>query len=155
MLKFIALLLSLLLGLFSFSAEEPSVPGNEQQLLADYYEATVATVGGDHYSEMVLYRNANGSYEIDLFTKFEDEPEICSVYPADETYYDAIVSVVKENGIDKWNDTKYVAGLTGKEYAFRFYLDGEYYRVTSDNMPDDGLTALAAIRNVLGKAFTD
>ncbi len=155
MLKLIALLLSLLLGLFSFSAEEPLVPEDEQQLLADYYEATVATVGGDHYSEMVLYRNADGSYEVDLFSKYEDEPEICKTYPADETYYDAVLSVVKENGMDKWNDTRFVPGLTGKEYVCRFCLDGEYYRFSSDNMPEDGMHAVAAFRDVLGKAITD
>ena len=133
---------------------DPGSPGeaiNEENLRFDYYEATVATQGGDCYTKYALYE-----YEMDrmILAQFEKEPEgeekmsFCFV-PA--SVLDECMEVIKKYKMQNW---KGETGLRGKEYAVRFSDDGELQRVSSDHMPENGREAFEAVSEVLAEAWS-
>lgn len=121
--------------------------GEEQIMLVDYYRATVATVGGDGYSETVLYRNSDGSCEVHYYSKYEgDAEEAHTAYAVDPGVLEEVFKIIRENKIASWNDKKYAAGLDGARYVLKFRdSKGEYIRVSSDNMPEDGVSVMNAV----------
>ena len=52
----------------------------------------------------------------------------------------------------KWKDE---VGMTGKIYVVRVTVDGEFYRITSEAMPEDGMKAFDEIAGILVSAWKD
>ncbi len=121
-----------------------------ENLLFDYYEATVATVGGDEREEYCLYKYTDTQLVLALYRKEEDSDEtmVCCTVPA--SVLDDCMDLVKKYKMRKWKDG---SGLRGKMYVVKFMDDGELKRVSSDDMPDNGRDAFDLIGGVLGSAF--
>ena len=101
-----------------------------ENLLFDYYEATVATVGGDGYDEYCLYKYTDSKLVLACYSKMEDEEEKMVFCIVDPSVLDECMDLV------------------------RFMSSGELIRVTSDDMPDNGLEAFYEIENVLSTAWS-
>lgn len=123
----------------------------EQVLLVDYCKKTVATVGGDGYSETVLYQNRDGSCEVHFYSKYEyDKAEKHSGYTVDPAVIEAVYKIINDNKIMQWNDKYNSFGMEGAEYVLKFRGNGgEYIRCTSEHMPDDGLSIMGSVNALL------
>lgn len=121
--------------------------GEEQVMLIDYYSAVVATVGGDGYDETVLYQNKDGSCEIHYFSKYEsDEEESHRVYRADPEVIEAAYDIINKNDMASWNEKYDGPGLDGGYYSLKFRNnEGEYVKVSSDSMPEDGINLMGEV----------
>ena len=123
----------------------------EQVLLVDYCKKTVATVGGDGYSETVLYQNRDGSCEVHYYSKYEyDKAEKHSGYSVDPAVIDAAYKIINDNRMVQWNHKYDSFGMEGAEYILKFRgSGGEYIRCSSEHMPDDGLSIMGSVNALL------
>ncbi len=119
-------------------------------LLFDYYEATVATVGGDESEEYCLYEYNDMELVLVRYSKTEDSEETMVYCTVPVSVLDDCMDLVKKYKMRKWKDG---SGLRGMKYVVKFMDDGELKRVSSDEMPDNGRDAFYAIRDVLGTAW--
>ncbi|MBR0416434.1 MAG: hypothetical protein IJI56_01335 [Firmicutes bacterium] len=112
-------------------------------MLFDYYEATVGTDGGDGYTEYVLY-SWEGGHDLLLarYTKSygeEEQMRVCRV--PESTLYECLAEV-NRHGMKSWKDG---VAITGEYYVVQFMEDGNTVRISSDDMPEDGFSAFGAI----------
>ena len=122
------------------------------EMVFDYYEATVATVGGDGHDEFVLYRRPNGSMILAKYSQWGDAEESCrACLVSDSALYDCL-KIVDDNKMRKWNEMDGV-GITGAAYVVKFREADRTVRVSSDNMPEDGQRAFGEIEQALSKAW--
>ena len=131
---------------------ESCITGENQ--VFDYYEAVVATVGGDGHDEYVLYRYTDAELVLALYSRWDEDggEETMSYCVVPASVLDDCMALVKRYKMHKW---KKGAGLRGKEYVVRFLQDGEQVRVSSDEMPERGEEAFYEIRSVLVSAWAE
>ena len=122
------------------------------EMVFDYYEATVGTVGGDGHDEFVLYRRPNGVMLMAKFSQWGDAAESCrACIMTDSALYDCL-ELVDKNNMRKWNEQDGLA-ITGAAYVVKFREADRTVRVSSENMPEDGRKAFGEIEQVLSKAW--
>ena len=132
------------LSLISDKAPEDFI--KNENMVFDYYEATVATVGGDESTEYVLYEYDASRMILACYQKSEDSEEVMTYRIVEASVLDDCMALVKKYKMSKWDKGR---GLNGKIYVVKFMDAGEMKRVSSDQMPDDGREAFNSIRNVL------
>ena len=133
---------------------EPSSPDEcitNENLVFDYYEATVATVGGDGYDEYCLYKYTDNELVLACYSKMEDQEEKMDFCVVPSTVLDDCMDQVKQNNMLEWKDGR---GLNGKRYVVKFMSGGELKRVSSDDMPENGREAFYSIESVLSTAWS-
>ena len=125
-----------------------------ENMVFDYYEATVATVGGDGYDEMVLYtRQADDLLILARYGRWGEGAETCKATFVPYYVLDECMAVVEKYQMGSWKDG---SALGGKIYVVKYLQDGEIVRVSSDNMPmEDGPSAFGEIDHILGAAWSD
>ena len=138
-------------------AHLPDIPDNireeikDESMLFDYIEKTMATVGGDGYTEYVLYERDNGYGTILVkYTKEDGDEEHAQACLVPDETWDQCMNIVRSCKMEEWDKGH---GLKGKYYAVRFAKDGKTVRVSSDEMPEDGMDAFSLIEDILGEAF--
>ena len=127
-------------------ADDPKDYITNENMVFDYYEATVATVGGDESTEYVLYKFDDTQLILARYDQEEDSEETMNYCLVSSSVLDDCMKLVKKYKMQKW---KKGSGLRGMIYVVKFMNDGEMIRVSSDSMPDDGREAFYAIRGVL------
>ncbi len=142
------------------SAPEANRPDNtlsvedsitDENMVFDYYEAAVATVGGNDSEEYVLYKYDDDQLILASYSKQEDSEETMYYRLVPVSVLDDCMKQVKNYKMRKW---KNVSGLTGRIYVVKFMDKGEMIRVSSDYMPDNGIKAFDSIRGVLVAAWS-
>ena len=104
-------------------------------MLADYCDKTVATMGGDGYTEFVLYHNEEtDEYELHYYYNYGGAPEIHRSYESSKDFADKILKLIDDKNIISWDENE-GAGLCGRMYVVKFKKGSTTYRITSDNMP--------------------
>ena len=122
-------------------------------IVFDYYEAVVATVGGNDSEEYVLYTSDYNGYLILVrYSKDDGGPEYSFARLVPATVLDDCMKAVKKYKMTKWKDE---VGMNGKIYVVRVTVDGEFYRITSEAMPEDGMKAFDEIAGILVSAWKD
>ena len=125
----------------------------DDNIVFDYYEAVVASVGGNDSKEYVLYScDYNGYLIMVRYTKEDGEPEYSYACLVPATTYDDCMKVVKKYKMTKW---KHEIGLAGGIYVVRFSEGEENYRITSESMPENGMEAFDKIRSIVVSAFSE
>ena len=120
-------------------------------IVFDYYEAVVATVGGNDSEEYVLYTcDYNGYLILIRYETPDGEPEKSYARLVPASTFDDCMKAVKKYKMTKWKDE---IGINGKKYVVRFSQGDEYYRITSEAMPENGMDAFDAIRNIMISAW--
>ena len=139
----------------SVNTMEPPVA--EPVMMIDYYEATVATVGGDGYYEIVLsYVPHSSLLYLDVYSGGDGLEETSRRYSVPDEITDECYKIIDECNFRDWNANPDYYGITGAYYVCSF-LDGDngYIRVSSDHMPDNGRDLFMKIGAALGKYATD
>lgn len=136
----------------------PENSANESPLvlIADCYRATVATVGGDGYSEIVLYHNKNtDSYELHTYSKEgEDVSEIQHIYEVDAAFAEEVQSLIQELNFDQCIDAEKI-GMTGAYYVIKYNEDDSIVRITSDELNREGMGAYRQVSDLLYSKVSD
>ena len=124
---------------------------DEERMVFDCYDATVGTVGGDCYTEYVLYRWNDEGLLLARYSKFDEEPEVKRVCKVPVSCLYDCLAAVGRNGMRSWKDG---IAPTGSYNAIKFKEGGNIIRISSDDMPEDGFKAFGEIENVLSKAWS-
>lgn len=139
--------------------ESTAVPATPEEcitgenMLVYYYEAVVATVGGDGHSSYSLYKYTDN--ELVLVWRDgspdKDETMVYRIVPA--TVYDDCLKLAKKYrfGKGKWVDGDCIVGM---EFRISIVKDGEIISVSSESMPDNGEEAFYAFEKALSKAWS-
>ena len=125
----------------------------ETIMLLDYYTAPAATdeAPGEEngYYELVLYDD--GSSDL-LLVEYQNggtpSEEVCSFRITREAENE-VKAIIDRYRMDAWQESEEYDSLEGVLNVCRFCLDGVYYRVTSEHMPDNGTEAFSEIRRIL------
>ncbi len=121
-----------------------------ENLIFDYYEATVATVGGDESKEYCLYKYTDTQLVLAQYSQEEDSEETMIFCTVPVSVLDDCMDLVKKYKLRKWKNG---SGLRGKQYVVKFMDNGELKRVSSDDMPKNGQEAFSSINGVLRTAM--
>ena len=132
--------------------------GEDKIMLVDYVSKTVGTNGGDGYWETVLYLTKNGDYEVHYYSKYEYEPEEShEKHPADAGVLEDVYKIIKNANMASWDKYKNSTNvITGGAYIVKFRDGhGNYIRVTSECMPDDGIKLMGAVAACMNRHVMD
>ena len=132
---------------------EENIYTPEPEVLLSYYHAIVATVGGDRYKSITLYRNSDDTLKVCYRSKGSDDTEESMVaYTVDSEILDAIYDLAKENKYGDWKKLKDGTALDGAEYSL-MYIDEEGNKVNanSEKMPENGVELLEDIPELISK----
>lgn len=119
-------------------------------LLVDYCRKTLATVGGDGYDEIVLYKNeATGLCSLHTYSKYVYmDKEAHHSYPAKEGVEEAAFQLIKDLKLEEYKGKSGI-GLCGGEYVVKFKSEDELIRISTSNMGLDGASVLCSVGNLL------
>lgn len=127
---------------------ENSMVRDGEILLVDYYRAIVGTDGGDSSYELALYRMGGGGLELREYTREaggEEQVRTFSVpYSAKEDCYE----VIDKSDFYKWESMDGIA-TDGAVTVVKYRENGGYIRVSSENMPEDGIEKMDRVRAAL------
>ncbi|MCR4804084.1 MAG: hypothetical protein K5981_00320 [Clostridia bacterium] len=124
----------------------------EGTLLIDYFEQPQAVPGDTHYSELVLYSLDAEHLTLTSYTRESEEaPEKEVSYIVPVSVYDEAMAAIDKAEMGAWKDHDDYSGITGFLYVTKFYRDGEYTRVTSEHMPDNGKESFWTVWSILSK----
>ena len=142
----------LLAGCGGTQADTPKdVPAGT--MLVDYYCAVKASAGGDGYSEMVLYAtDDSAAVKLCVYSKEDaDSDEICTEYIVPYEAAERCYSLIEKHGTDRWNGMKNAICADGALTVVKYYDNGSYIRVSTEEMPSDGQEFLDSIAKVMAE----
>ena len=143
------------------SSQEESQPVDDTGLtfLGEFCKKTMATVGGDGYDEIVLYKNEiDDSFQIHTYLKYEYMPkESHHSFKAKDGAYEALLKLVDKLQLDQY-EGKTGIGLCGGMYICKYNKDGVIHVVTTDNFGGEGSSIIIQVGNLIssfkGKEIT-
>ena len=122
----------------------------EPIMLIDYYSATVATVGGDGYFELVLISDPERNrYVLEKYEAGEGLEETVVRYLVPESAADECYDIIDDSGMREWNSADDCYGITGAVSVVKFMDGGTYTRVSTEKMPENGKEIIDRVGNVL------
>ena len=127
--------------------------GEDKIMLVDYCDRTCGTNGGDGYKETVLYYTKDGKCEVHYYREYEDEEEKTHTYTVvDNSIIDDVYKALRSRHFASWNilykNSPYV--ITGGAESLKFRdSNGEYIRVSSEHMPEDGMKQMTEIQMLM------
>ena len=128
---------------------QPVEEAPEKKMLLDYYRRTVGTPMQMPYEEMVIYTYDDDSLLLEVYTNGDTKYEYVQGYRIPKEAYERVLKIIKKYRMQKWDKLK-GNGLCGVVKAVRFYMNGEYYRASTDHMPDNGMSAFYDVSAAMG-----
>ncbi len=121
------------------------------EMLIDYYEATVATVDGDEYYELVLFANPSRTeIYLDAY-RGDGEGETHKRYAVPAEAIDECYEAIEKCNFREWNSNPDYSGITGAYYVLNFKDGYSHTRVTSEHMPDNGKELMWSVGSILNR----
>lgn len=152
--------LTLLSFLIGCSGKQPSPNEGEGRgttdpvMLIDYYETTTGTTEAKEddsaYYELVLYDDRQDMLLLVEYKKNTAEDEVETRYRVPRDVLASATNLIYDAKMETWNDLPEPEAVDGALYVVRFREDGYYQRVSSQEMPENGMDAFAALRSLLG-----
>ena len=137
------------------NAMSPYIPTEAADvLLIDYYEETYTEEGKEHY-ELVLWTT-----EDPLILKLTEYIGT----GGEETSKDHFVScyafedflhVIEVNERRHWNNLEESESIDGMKIVVKFRIDEEEFRVSSEKIPEDGMSVFAEIKRLFSELITE
>ncbi|MBR6916838.1 MAG: hypothetical protein IKN38_01515 [Clostridia bacterium] len=126
-------------------------------MMVDYCRKTVATVGGDGYTETVLYYVDRYEAKLETYEKYEpDEEETVVTYRVPYEAIERCYDVIAQENLRGWDEIEDKIGLCGAETVCKFREDdGSYVRVSTDDMPQDGEASIDRVGAVMYEYIKD
>lgn len=125
-------------------------------VLVDYYTATVGTDGYDSSRELVLYYLNDDEAKLTVFIKPSPDAE------TEETSYTVPYSAasrcdrqIERERLDSWDYIEDKTAIDGAVSTLRFRYMGQYYRVSTDDMPEGGEKSIYSVGAILEEYVKD
>ena len=139
--------------------ESTAVPATPEECITDenrifyYYEAVVATVGGDGHSSYSLYKYTDKELVLVRRNGSPDTNETMDYCIVSSSVYDDCLKLAKKYrlGKGKWVDGDCIVGMV---YRISIVKDGETINVSSEHMPDNGEEAIYAFEKMIKQAWS-
>lgn len=125
-------------------------------MLIDYYRAEKAP-DGSGYFELVLYTTENSdTLKLSVYSKNDEEADEIQTdylvpYKAAENCY----KLIEKHQLDSWNTMKNPVSADGMLAVCKYYSNGEYVRVSTEEMPENGAEILDRIAGVMSSYAKD
>ncbi|MBR2549890.1 MAG: hypothetical protein IKE92_07750 [Clostridiales bacterium] len=126
---------------------------NSENRVFYYYDAVVATQGGNEHTVFELYNYTDKEMVLVKYRKYPGKDQTMDYCLVPASTLDDCMKLTKKYKMGKGKWEKGGDCVVGKEFAIVFFKDGEYVRVTSECMPDNGINAFDAVCEVLGGAW--
>lgn len=132
-----------------FSGCQTQKQTGEPVLLVNYYCATAAAADGGDSLEYALYE-AQQPDRVWLHVYVgQGEEETCTRYLVPRSALEEALAVIRGGDFASWNESDGIA-LDGARTVCRFRTEnGDYIRVSTDHMPENGKEQLDAVGNTL------
>ncbi|MBQ6849478.1 MAG: hypothetical protein IJN77_00375 [Oscillospiraceae bacterium] len=123
-------------------------------MVMDYYCKATADAGG--YSEMVLSTtDDSNTLQLSVYTKTDETAsEQCTEYFVPYKTALECYTLIESESLKQWSHISDTVSTDGTLIVFKFYDNGSYIRVSSDNMPENGEIVLNRISNTMMKYIT-
>lgn len=122
---------------------------NSLTMLAEYCRKTVATVGGDGYTEWVLNRCENGTLQLDYYRNYMGyEEEVHEIHPAPADTWDRITSIKEQYNLQNPPAERNL-GMCGGETIIKIREGDSVIRLTYGALTVEENEAFSKIRNIL------
>lgn len=124
------------------------------KIIVDCIKSTIATIGGDGYTETVLYFDEdNNQYSIHTYRKYQPDNILHHhAYRSDEVFKNKVLEYIEKSKIINYKD-KCGIGLCGGRYACKFLYENELVRISTDNMDSSGPSVLSSIHSFLNSGI--
>ena len=125
-------------------------------MLIDYYR-TEKAADDSGYFELVLYTTENSDmirlsvYSKDNKDTDENHTDYLVPYEAAESCY----KIIEKHHLNRWNDMKNTVSADGILTVCKYYSNGEYVRVSTEEMPQNGTEILDSIADVMSSYAKD
>lgn len=125
-------------------------------MLIDCYR-TEKTADDSGYFELVLYTTENSDmirlsvYSKDNKDTDENHTDYLVPYEAAESCY----KIIEKHHLNRWNDMKNTVSADGILTVCKYYSNGEYVRVSTEEMPQNGTEILDSIADVMSSYAKD
>lgn len=124
-------------------------------MLAEYCEKTEGTVGGNGYTEIVLYKRGENEYEVHSYSKYEDmDEEAHYAYKSSEEVADKVIEFTKQAKLSDYENS-HDYGMVGKTIVVKFLEGEKMYRITSYNVDEDKLNLLYEVGKIIGESIKE
>ena len=133
---------------------ELQMPEEKKVMLADYYERSVGTADEQPYYELVLYTQGADLLLLEQYENGGTDRETMTQYTVSKDIYAKIIDLVKTYDLASWNETG-SESADGVYRVIKYYDNGTYIRVSTDRMPEDGLSAFDAVKQLLAAAVNE
>ena len=126
----------------------------ENQILVNYY-CKIIYEEGYTSSEMVLTTtNDIKKVRLDVYTK-EDDIEQRKTFYLPVTVIDECMQWIKKCEMNTWNNLQDPSTLDGKILVCKYLHNGNYIRVSTECMPENGDKMLEEIANIISNYVSD
>ncbi|MBQ6930059.1 MAG: hypothetical protein IJN27_07145 [Oscillospiraceae bacterium] len=125
-------------------------------MLIDCYR-TEKAADDSGYFELVLYTTENSDmirlsvYSKDNKDTDENHTDYLVPYEAAESCY----KIIEKHHLNRWNDMKNTVSADGILKVCKYYSNGEYVRVSTEEMPQNGTEILDSIADVMSSYAKD
>ena len=130
--------------------------GTEDVMLFDYFRRVVGTEEEQGYYEIVLYaiRDEEGKMSteearMDVYTDGGLRSEKLTSHTISYEVFEKAMEVAKEYEMAEWKDNEETFPIDGCIYVCKFPNGTEYCRVSSEEMPENGMEAFNAVLDAL------
>ena len=123
----------------------------KEQMIINYYSKTYSLDKYDSH-EMVLSTTSDSSkMRLDIYKKLDNNAETKTTVYLPNTVIDDCMKWIKECKMNTWNQDSQGISLDGKLMVCKFYFNGEYIRVSTDCMPENGEQMIEEVANIISK----
>ncbi|MBR5796481.1 MAG: hypothetical protein IKY26_10085 [Erysipelotrichaceae bacterium] len=123
----------------------------KEHMLINYYSKTYHVNGYSSY-EMVLSTTPQpNEVKLDIYTKQEDANETCSTIYLPINVVEECMKWIQKCQMNQWNENENTESLDGKLLVCKHYFNGEYIRVSTDCMPENGEQMIEEVANIISK----
>ena len=139
------------LDINDFKGSEPNT------MLADYFDRVVGTIEKQPYYELVMYTYSDKQVLLEEYRNGGSDEEELRSYLVPVEAAQEVFDVIHETGMDTWNSRENgMTALSGMAYVCKFPDGkGDYERVTSDHLPEDGTRAFGEVKVTMSKYLKD
>ena len=128
----------------------------EETLLVEYRYGVVGTDGGDNSRALTLTRLADGTLRLDVCGSDADGAETFASYSVPEEAAEKCYEIINEHDFRHWDELEDPECIDGVAVSCRFLDEnGEYVRVSTDEMPGGGEAMLSEIEIALRSYAND
>ena len=132
--------------------EEPEDEINPDNMVFDYYEKTEDEESGSRW-ELVLYtRDSSDDLILARYSKNGSNPETVETRIVPKEVLDACMELTDKYQMAGWNAED---SLEGKTVVVKFLNGNEMLRISSEEMPENGMEAFDAISAKLAEAWNN